>query len=112
MATFNGQTFTELDPKSATQQEITAEVSVRRIPGSVDNVIDISGPTPRTLNLAVKFADEDAWLNFKAQAGVEASLVYSGGTVTALLTSASVEAPYAATTVRFGSARFIITVEG
>lgn len=85
MATFDGATFDIISPSLS--RETAADVSVRHLPTTDHSYVDIGGRLAETLSMEV-FLDTDAEaVALRAKVGVEGSLVYPDGTVTAVLIS-------------------------
>lgn len=82
MATFGGTTFSIESPGYPLERR--ANVSVRHIPGGDEVYIDLAGKGPAYFRPRI-VATESDYATLEGKIGTQASLVYEGGTVTAVL---------------------------
>jgi hypothetical protein len=86
MATFGGTPFDMEMPSYP--RERRANISVRPIPGGDDFVVDYSGKGPATIRPLILATDAN-YTALDGKVGDEATLVYEGGTVQAVLMALS-----------------------
>jgi hypothetical protein len=64
-----------------------AQVSVRKVPWGSNVIVDLGGQGPRRLVATVLIGSAQEWANLLAVRGDQGTLVWSGGTHTAVLMS-------------------------
>jgi hypothetical protein len=85
MASFDGAAFRQR--VYALPLEVTADVSVRRIPGGNTSYVDVGGVNLQRLSITAHLTSDAQRIALAAKVGTQGSLVYEDGTVTAVLVS-------------------------